>query len=89
MNEALSRLSAESTAKENQSISEWINNSPVVTIDNNQPEAMISMAIATLIATTTAVTYLQLRDIVDVLTLRPDGTNQAFTTVDEPTTIVP
>ena len=87
-NEALSRLSGASAAKENQRISEWINNSPVLTIDNNQPEAVVSMALATPIATTTAVTSLQLRDIVDVLTLRPNGTNQAFTTVDVPTTIV-
>ena len=89
LNEVLSRLSGASAAKENQRISKWINNSPAVTIENSQPEAVVSMAIATPIATTTAVTSLQPRGIVDMLTLRPDGTNQAFTTVDVPTTLVP
>ena len=38
LHETLSRLSGTSATNENQRINDWINNSPVVTINNNQPE---------------------------------------------------
>ena len=53
LHETLSRLSGTSTANDNQRINEWINNSPVVTINNNQPQAVVPIGIATSIATTT------------------------------------
>ena len=90
LRETLPRLSGTSTAHENQRISEWINNSPVVTINNSQPEAVVSTVIATSIATTTAVTTSlpQLGDT-DPVTVIPNGTNQMLTAIGVPTTVVP
>ena len=90
LHETLSRLSGTSAANENQRISEWINNSPVVTINNNQPQAVVSIGIVTSIATTTAVTSsLSPLGKADPTTMTTDGTNQAPTAVGAPTTVVP
>ena len=77
LHETLSRLSSTSATNENQRINEWINNSPVVTINNNQPQTVVSMGIATSIATTTAVTSsLPPLSNADPTTMTSDGTNQ-------------
>ena len=90
LHETLSRLSSTSATNENQRINEWINNSPVVTINNNQPQTVVSMGIATSIATTTAVTSsLPPLSNADPTTMTSDGTNQAPTAVGVPTTVVP
>ena len=90
LHETLSRLNGTSAANENQRINEWINNSPVVTINNNQPQAVVPIGIATFIATTTVVTSsLPPLGNADPTTMTPDGTNQAPTAVGVPTTVVP
>ena len=90
LHETLSRLSGTSATNENQRINEWINNSPVVTINNNKPQTVVSMGIATSIATTTAVTSsLPPLSNAHPTTMTSDGTNQAPTTVGVPTTVVP
>ena len=90
LHETLSRLSGTSATNENQRINEWINNSPVVTINNNQPEAVVSTAIATSVATTTAVTTsLPPLGNADPITVIPNGTNQALTAIGVPTTVFP
>ena len=90
LHETLSQLSGASTVHESQRISEWINNSPVVTINSNQPEAVASTAIATSIATTTAVTT-SLAPLGNTarITMELHGTTQALTSVSAPTTVVP
>ena len=86
LHETLSRLGGTSATNENQRTNEWINNSPAVTINNNQPDAVISAAIATSIATTTAVTS-PLGDTAPI-NMSLDGKNEALTLVSIPTTVV-
>ena len=90
LHETLSRLSGTSATNENQRINEWINNSPVVTVNNTQPQTVVSMGIATSIATTTAMTSsLPPLSNADPTTMTPDGRNQAPTAVGVLTTVVP
>ena len=89
-NETLSLLSGTSPTNVNQRINEWIKNLPAVTINNIQLEAVISIVLATLIATTTAVTSsLQSQGNTDSVTKETGYTYQAFTAIGVPTTVVP
>ena len=90
LHEFLSRMCGTSTAHDDQRISDRTNNSPVVTTNNNQPEAEVSTAIATSIAiTTTVTTSLPPLGNTDPIIVIPNGTNQALTVIGVPTTVVP